>query len=96
MRTPSLIPEIRHDLAIIAKAVISDESQYVEERWQEIRRQITELAKGALEESEIHRCGWRPTSKGDVIECIDCRATHPAGTRECHCGQPFKKRRPAT
>jgi hypothetical protein len=95
MRTPSLLPQIRDDLKAIAKAVITEESDYVERQWQEIVQQIEALARSARAESNTQSQGFRVCINPEFIECINCGQSGPAGRKACDCGQRFRKVRAA-
>ena len=45
MRTPSLYPDIKGDLKVIAKEVIAEENSYLDCRWLEIKEEIHSLAE---------------------------------------------------
>jgi hypothetical protein len=94
MKAPSLYPEIKGEMAIIARAVICGEDDDAEREWRSIRTQIQSMAARCKERNEDDRCGFRITPDAEFIECRNCGDICPAGSKKClSCPQRFKRRR---
>jgi hypothetical protein len=94
MKAPSLYREIKNAMGIIARAVISEEDDFIDRRWREIRQEINSLARQSEGRIEDGRCGFRVCMDPKFIECRNCGEPCPAGSKRCpSCPQRFKRRR---